>query len=169
MEIVPILPTQLAKLRTLAIRTYSAAFANKNVPGVLEAYYETAFAKAELKSQLENPNSFWFFAKENDKITGYLKLNTTTAQTEFQEPEGLEIERIYIDTPYLNKGYGSKFIKFTVSKARELEKNYIWLGVWEENPEAIRFYKKHKFEIVGTHDYDMIAEIQTDYIMRRDL
>ena len=60
-------------------------------------------------------------------------------------------------------------MKFAISKATELKKNYIWLGVWEENPAAIKFYKAHGFKVIGTHNYDMIAEIQTDYIMRLDI
>lgn len=169
MEIVQIDLSQLPILRALAMRTYSAAFASKNAPGVLERYYETAFTTAELKRQLANPDSHWYFGRKYNHIIGYLKLNTGKAQTEYQEPSGLEIERIYIDNPFLNKGYGSNFIKFAVAAAREREKNYIWLGVWKKNPKAIRFYKKHQFVIVGTHDYNMIAEVQTDYIMRRDL
>lgn len=169
MDIVPIQTTDINELQKLAIRTYTAAFGHKNDSGVLEKYFDTAFTKIELQRQLENTYSYWYFAKQNDNIAGYLKLNVQTAQTEFQEEKGLEIERIYIDIPFLSNGYGSKLINFSILKARELEKNYIWLGVWEENPEAIRFYKKHKFEIIGTHDYDMIAEIQTDFIMRRNV
>ena len=156
-------------LRLLAIRTYTDAFAHKNKPGVLEKYVVYAFAKAHLEKQLLAPNSYWYFLKQNDTIIGYLKLNVGNAQTEFQDKNGLEIERIYIDSPYINKGFGKKAIDFSISEAVKLEKNYIWLGVWEENPDAIRFYKRCGFKITGTHQYDMIAEIQTDYIMQYDL
>jgi len=126
----------------------------------------SAFAKAHLEKQLAVPQSFWYFIKNKDTIVGYLKLNTEEAQTEFKQPDGLEIERIYIDVPYLGKGFGKKAIDFAISEALKREKSYIWLGVWEENPDAIRFYKKCGFTITGTHPYDMIAEIQTDYIMQ---
>ncbi|AEE20171.1 GNAT family N-acetyltransferase [Dokdonia sp. 4H-3-7-5] len=169
MIVTPIKNSELDVLQDLAIRTYSAAFAHKNKPEVIASYYEYAFAKAHLNKQLATKDSLWFFARDNDTIIGYLKLNINQAQTEFQEPNGLEIERIYIDTTYLRKGYGKRLIDFSISKARQLKKNYIWLGVWEENPDAITFYKKQGFIITGTHDYDMIAEIQTDYIMTLDI
>lgn len=169
MIVTPIKNSELDVLQDLAIRTYSAAFAYKNKPEVIASYYEYAFAKAHLNKQLSNEDSLWFFARDNDTIIGYLKLNVNQAQTEFQEPNGLEIERIYIDTTYLRKGYGKRLIDFSISKARQLKKNYIWLGVWEENPDAITFYKKQGFIITGTHDYDMIAEIQTDYIMTLEI
>ena len=166
MQLTPIALSESVQLQALAKRTYIAAFKSKNKPGVIETYLETAFAKAQLETELQNKQSYWYFAKNNTQLLGYLKLNTHTAQTEFKEPEGLEIERIYMDMPYLRKGIGGKLLDFSISKAKELRKTYIWLGVWEHNPDAIRFYKKRGFTITGTHDYDMIAEIQTDYIMR---
>jgi len=169
MVVTPIKNSELDTLRDLAMRTYSAAFAYKNKPEVIADYYEFAFAKSHLNKQLSTKDSLWFFARDKDNIIGYLKLNINDAQTEFFEPNGLEIERIYIDIPYLRQGYGERLIDFSISKARQLKKNYIWLGVWEENPEAILFYKKQGFIITGTHDYDMIAEIQTDYIMTLDI
>ena len=166
MQCIPISIQDIDVLQSLAIRTYTDAFAHKNKPGVLERYVEHAFAKAHLEKQLLTSDSLWYFLKHNDTIVGYLKLNIGAAQTEFQDQNGLEIERIYIDTPYLNRGFGKKGIDFSISQAQKLKKNYIWLGVWEENPDAIRFYKKNGFKITGTHHYDMIAEIQTDYIMQ---
>ncbi|WP_299766123.1 GNAT family N-acetyltransferase [uncultured Dokdonia sp.] len=169
MQFTPIHIQDINTLRTLATRTYTNAFAHKNKPGVLEKYVVYAFAKAHLEKQLLAPDSYWYFMQQNDTIIGYLKLNIGNAQTEFQDKNGLEIERIYIDSPYVNQGFGKKAIDFSISEALKLEKNYIWLGVWEENPDAIRFYKRCGFKITGTHHYDMIAEIQTDYIMQYDL
>lgn len=169
LQFTPIQQKDIPVLQALATRTYTHAFAHKNKPGVLEEYTGYAFAKAHLEKQLVVPHSFWYFIKNNDTIVGYLKLNTEEAQTEFQEPDGLEIERIYIDVPYLYQGFGKKAIDFAISEALKREKNYIWLGVWEENPDAVQFYKKCGFTITGTHPYDMIAEIQTDYIMQYSL
>ncbi len=169
MLFIPIQLQDIDVLQALAMRTYIHAFAHNNKPGVLETYTEYAFAKAHLEKQLLAPESYWYFIKDKDAIIGYLKLNTGDTQTEFQQQNGLEVERIYIDIPYLSQGFGKKAIDFSISEARKLEKNYIWLGVWEENPNAIRFYKKCGFKITGTHQYDMIAEIQTDYIMQYDL
>jgi len=165
----PILLDEIDTLRQLAIRTYSAAFASKNRPGVIEAYYASAFTVPKLTQELEDSNAHWYFASVNSDIVGYLKLNVDRSQTEFQEHDGIELERIYVDVGNLNKGYGEQLLNFAISKGRGLRKKYIWLGVWEENPDAIRFYKRHGFKITGTHDYNMTAEIQTDYIMRLDL
>ena len=169
MHCVPIHPSQVSALQVLAKRTYTAAFAHKNKPGVLYTYYKEAFTKRQLLRELHHPESHWYFAQSRSHLFGYLKFNEGSAQTEFQEPQGMEIERIYVDLPFLGKGIGAQLINFSIAKAISRKKTYIWLGVWEQNPQAIRFYKNQGFEITGTHDYDMVAEVQTDYIMRLDI
>ena len=53
--------------------------------------------------------------------------------------------------------------------AREQGKSYVWLGVWEKNEKAIRFYNKNGFYKISTHTFVIGDDAQTDYIMRLDL
>ena len=46
---------------------------------------------------------------------------------------------------------------------------YIWLGVWEKNYRALRFYKKQGFIKFGEHFFIMGQDKQVDYLMRLDL
>jgi ribosomal protein S18 acetylase RimI-like enzyme len=41
----------------------------------------------------------------------------------------------------------------------------LWLGVWEENPRAIRFYDKCGFMPVGSQDFNLGAARQRDRVM----
>ncbi|MEJ2584567.1 MAG: hypothetical protein P8Z38_05830 [Robiginitalea sp.] len=45
-------------------------------------------------------------------------------------------------------------------------KTYLWLGVWEENKEAIRFYKRHGFVTFGKHPYYIGSDRQMDWMMQ---
>ena len=56
-----------------------------------------------------------------------------------------------------------------INIATERKKKYIWLGVWEKNEKAIHFYKKNGFYKIGSHSFVMGEDVQTDYIMRKDL
>ena len=42
----------------------------------------------------------------------------------------------------------------------------LWLGVWERNPKAIRFYEKQGFERVGAQTFTLGADVQRDAVMR---
>ena len=42
-------------------------------------------------------------------------------------------------------------------------------SVWEKNEKALKFYKKNGFYEIGTHTFVMGEDVQTDYIMRKDM
>ncbi len=48
-----------------------------------------------------------------------------------------------------------------------MKKNYVWLGVWEKNIDAISFYKKMRFKKAGRHPFRMGNELQNDLIMKK--
>ena len=57
----------------------------------------------------------------------------------------------------------------SIAFAEKLGKKYVWLGVWEKNEKALGFYRKNGFIEIGSHDFVMGEDVQTDLIMRRDL
>jgi len=64
---------------------------------------------------------------------------------------------------------GKTLMDFALARAVELGRSWAWLGVWEKNTAAIGFYRRMGFREAGTHTFHMGGEIQTDYIMRRDI
>ncbi|MEY3918157.1 MAG: Protease synthase and sporulation negative regulatory protein 1, partial [Bacteroidota bacterium] len=46
---------------------------------------------------------------------------------------------------------------------------YIWLGVWEHNPRAIRFYEKQGFVKFDQHIFQLGDDEQTDILMKLSL
>ena len=105
----------------------------------------------------------------DENIAGYLKLNEASSQTDINDSDSLEIERIYVVSEYQGTGLGDFLIEKAIQKAIERNKKYAWLGVWEKNQKAIRFYQKNGFYEIGTHLFCMGNDEQTDYIMRKDL
>jgi ribosomal protein S18 acetylase RimI-like enzyme len=45
----------------------------------------------------------------------------------------------------------------------------MWLGVWEYNPRAQRFYEKNGFRIVGKHVFQLGTDPQTDLLMQKEV
>jgi ribosomal protein S18 acetylase RimI-like enzyme len=48
-------------------------------------------------------------------------------------------------------------------------KEWIWLGVWEHNPKAQQFYRKHGYEKFSEHKFMVGQDEQTDWLMRKKL
>ena len=49
--------------------------------------------------------------------------------------------------------------------ASEFGGQHIWLGVWEQNPRAIAFYRKEQFVDVGSQIYRVGSDRQVDRVL----
>lgn len=162
-------PADVDCLRELASKTYDETFRIHNTTVNMRAYLETAFEREKLLNELQNPNSFFYFVMNANEPIGYLKINEAPAQTDLNDPESLEIERIYIKKAFQGNGLGEHLIHKAIEIAKQRNKTYVWLGVWEKNISAIAFYQKMGFSVMGSHIFTMGDEQQTDYIMRSDV
>ncbi len=158
-----------ATLLELSRKTFFDAFLHRNNAADMAAYSLTAFTLPKFENELSNPNSQFYFVWVDNAIVGYLKLNYNFAQTEFQDPEALEIERIYVLSNFQGQQIGKLLIEFAIQTAIDQSLKYIWLGVWEHNTKAISFYKNKGFEQFGSHPFMLGNDEQTDILMRLDL
>lgn len=81
----------------------------------------------------------------------------------------VELVRIYIEEEFIGKGYGPALMKSCLEEAKSNGHRMIWLGVWEKNLRAIRFYEKWGFTIVGTKEFILGRDLQNDHIMARPI
>ena len=119
--------------------------------------------------ELQTPGSKFYFAHNENEIVGYFKVNEFNAQTEFKEREGMELERIYVLSGYQSMGIGKQIVRTVEHMASNASKSYLWLGVWERNLQAIKFYESLGFVKFGTHPYYIGKDKQTDWVMKKQL
>jgi ribosomal protein S18 acetylase RimI-like enzyme len=140
-----------------------------NTPETMTAYLDAAFAPDKIQSELRTEGSVFYFLYADGALAGYLKLNIGNAQTDIHDPQSLEVERIYIRREFQGLGFGRVLLEKAAAEAITLGKSFLWLGVWEKNENAIAFYKKHGFYVIGTHGFVMGDEVQNDFLLRREL
>lgn len=157
------------KLQAISRITFAQTFNEHNHPDDMQTYLNNSFAIEKLKSEINNPNSEFFFAMDGEKVVGYLKINTREAQTEKKDLSAFEIERIYVDQLYQGKKIGQLLFNKAIEIAKLKKVSYLWLGVWEENHRALAFYKKNGFTPFDKHIFKLGNEEQTDIMMRLDL
>ncbi len=163
-------PSDVNELLTLSYQTfYDAFFIPFNSAEDFEAYTSVAFNVDKLLSEINNPDSVFYFALIDDEKVGYIKLNYSSAQTELQDENAVEIERIYILQTHQGKKIGNQLLDFVTAKAIEVKLHYIWLGVWEHNIDAQRFYERAGFVKFGSHDFWVGNNKQTDFLMKKML
>ncbi len=168
-EIKKVSDDELDRLREISIKTFAASFAEANTPENMQSYLDENFSGEQLKKELFNPYSDFYFATFKQKIIGYLKINTGQAQTELKNQNSLEIERIYVLKEFQGKKVGQALFDSALRTARTKKCNMIWLGVWEKNEGAIRFYLKNRMIEFDRHTFKLGNDVQTDLMLKRDL
>lgn len=156
-------------LVTLARDTFVAAFGQYNTDSDMNQYLDDRVTVEYMSKELDTDGSFFYFAKMNGTLTGYLKLNIDQAQNEPLGPKSLEIERIYIESTYQGQGIGQRLMDFAIARAKAWNKSTIWLGVWDRNPGAIKLYERNGFQPFGRHDFQLGDDLQTDILMKMEL
>jgi len=157
-------------LQSVCRQAFSETFLKWNSEENVTKYIDETYAIDVLESELRDDNSVVFLAfDDNGKAIGYLKLNREGAQTEKDYPDSLEVQRIYVLKEAKGQGVGSKFMELAEKQAKEWDVSYMWLGVWEHNDPALKFYKGKGFERFSVHTFVLGDKPQTDYIMRKDV
>jgi ribosomal protein S18 acetylase RimI-like enzyme len=167
--IVQINDSHIAALQQIGRQTFSETFAESNSAENMAKYLEEAYSYKKLNAELNDSNSFFYFAMLGEEVIGYLKLNMGSSQTELKDNDALEIERIYVTKEFHGKKVGQLLFDKAIQVAKEQQVSYVWLGVWEENKRALQFYTKNGFVKFDQHIFVLGDEAQTDIMMKLEL
>jgi ribosomal protein S18 acetylase RimI-like enzyme len=161
-----------AKLLTdLAYTTFWDAFAHhpKNAPDDLAHYMRQAFTIEQITEELADPKSQFLIAEIDGEPAGYAKLIFDTTEPEVIAEWPVELSRLYSHQKFLGQGVGQALMDACFDRAKETGRDVMWLGVWEYNPRAQRFYEKNGFRFVGKHTFLLGSDPQTDLLMQKEI
>ncbi len=169
MKITRITTNEIDQLQKIGRQTFYETFSTGNTQENMQKYLDERFSIEKLTAELNDKNAIFYFAQLENKIVGYLKINFGDSQTELKDDKSLEIERIYVLKEFQGKKIGQIFYDKAIEIAKQKDADYIWLGVWEENPRAIKFYKKNGFVEFDKHIFKLGNDEQTDIMMKLKL
>ena len=161
--------SDLPELLALARTSFVQAFTAGNKPENVQAYLAEAFTEDKLTKEIQETASTFIVASLAGKLVGYTKLNLSAAQADVQDTASVEVARLYTLEEVWGTGLGQLLLDAAIAFGRQEGKTWLWLGVWEHNARAIRFYEKNGLCIFGSHPFPFGDEIQTDWLMRVDL
>lgn len=161
-----------AKLLTdLAYTTFWDAFAHhpKNAPDDLNYYMRQAFNVEQITAELLDDKNIFLIAEIEDDAAGYSKIIIDNIEPGITAERPVELSRLYSHQKHLGQGIGQRLMDACFERARVEGRDVMWLGVWEYNPRAQRFYEKNGFRVVGSHVFLLGKDAQTDLLMQREL
>ena len=161
----------VGSLVDLAARSFRDAFASENAKNDIDAYIDSAFTVEKFDEEIHAANTIFLVAcsDNEDGPVGYAKLRVNSSHPCVASESCVELQRLYADSSVIGKGIGAALMRECVERAHRLGCEMIWLGVWEKNDRAIRFYERHGFMTVGEHKFTLGSDIQNDLIMCKSL
>jgi ribosomal protein S18 acetylase RimI-like enzyme len=151
----------------IGAETFKVAFGLDNTPEDMEEYLAANFSRDVIRDLLAEASSTFLLGYEGGKVIGYAMLRKGAPPSSVMGSSPIELVRFYVVEGFLGLGYGSELMRACLAKAQEMGHATIWLGVWEKNDRAVRFYEKWGFRKVGTKRFILGRDVQRDFIMQR--
>jgi GNAT superfamily N-acetyltransferase len=158
-----------ALLAGLGQQAFISSFGEQNSAENLANYLSNAFSEAIQQREISTPGCTYFIAECDGEPSGFARIQGGSTDYNVTADRPIELVRFYVMQPWIGKGLAAPLMQACLETARTGGHDVIWLGVWSENPRAIRFYQKWGFEKVGTHIFMLGADAQLDFVMAQNL
>ena len=152
-------------LTIFGARIFRETFGPYNRPEDLAAYLDDAYSEDRQRSELDDPARSTLIADSASGIVGFAQLRAAYTPDCVSGPAPIELLRFYVDPQWHGRGLAPVLMDAVLAQAQARHARTLWLGVWERNPRAIAFYRKRGFQDVGSHEFLLGQDRQTDRVM----
>ncbi len=151
-------------LAGLGSTTFSDTFSGTCTDGDMQEFLHENFNLQQVKNELANEQDLYYLAISDGKPIGYLRMMEDYGNLPLMKQwKALELKRLYVDKAFHGMGIAQDLMKFVEQFAQQNQFEVIWLGVWEHNVRAKKFYEKTGFTDSGfTHNFPIGSTPQTD-------
>lgn len=165
----PAVPGEAEALAQLMERTFRDAFGAANRPQDLATHIARSYGAERQGQEMADPAMAVLVAEMDGHLCGYAQLRRAEAPAAVTGREPMQLWRFYLDQAWLGKGVAQALMEAVKREARSRGAKTLWLGVWEENPRGIAFYRKAGFSEVGRFLFHVGDDPQRDLIMTHSL
>lgn len=156
-------------LAAFAEKTFRDTYTQFNTPENMQSHCEKSFSERIQLAEIRDPSRESWLAEIDGQLVSFAQIILEAPCPSMSDAEGIEILRFYVDSSHHGKGLAYDMMQQLVDRSAELGADVLWLGVWNENPRAVAFYKKCSFAHVADKTFKLGAEVQTDFVMCRNL
>ncbi len=158
-----------AALAALAERTFRDTFAAQNSAHNMNQHCRTHYGADMQAAEIARDDLVTLVADVAGTLVAYAQLRLAAAPACVPGARPGEIQRFYVDRPWHGQGIAHTLMAACLQALTEQGCDTVWLGVWEHNPRAIAFYRRHGFTEVGEHCFALGDDPQRDILLARAL
>lgn len=178
----------------IGIKTFTLSYGHSMPAEHVQAYLNEAYTQSAISKDLASDQNHFLVAKlntalvaENGKAVGFIQMKLGTSEQCIPPDVPMcELHRIYVSSDHFGGGTGQRMMERGLEWARDHllgserldragndvvnqgakeRRAGVWLGVWEENVKAQRFYRRWGFEEIGAHNFNVGGTTHRDIVM----
>jgi len=159
-----------ARLGEFMSRNFLDAYGHCSTPENVQAAVRDYYGLEAQQRQIADPTRWNLLATVGEDWVGHAQLREPTELPPGAGAEpALELCRFYVDTAWHGRGIAQRMMARVKDEARRRGARSIHLSVWQEQPQAVRFYEKEGFRIAGTLVFVVGDDPKDDWLMVCDL
>jgi len=159
-------PADAAALGEFMARNFLAAYGHCSSPTNIAAAIAKHYGEAAQLRQILDAGRHNLIALAGEQWVGHAQLHLgSTAPAEAPALPAIELSRFYIDGSFHGRGAAQAMMAEVKREARARGAASLWLSVWQESPQAIRFYEKEGFRIAGELVFVIGDDPKDDWLM----
>jgi ribosomal protein S18 acetylase RimI-like enzyme len=162
-------PADAAALAEFAARTFRDTFAADNKPEDMDRHEVEAYGVVQQGRELVDPDITTIIVEAGGSFAAFAQVRQAPAPACVTGAAPIELWRFYVARDWHGRGVAQDLMRRVEAEAIRRDGRTLWLGVWEHNPRAQAFYTKCGFVDVGTQQFVVGADIQTERVMARRL
>lgn len=161
-------PADAAALAAIATATFTEAFGHLYPPEDLDAFLRESYAVDRQRIILEHPGYAVWLLEDDGVAVGHAAAGPCGLPNPAVRPGDGELKRLYVLAKYQNGGWGGHLFRSAMDWLLADGPRTLWIGVWENNLGAQRFYARHGFTKVGEHTFPVGRVVDREFTLRRD-
>ncbi len=167
-QIVPATIDDAALIAEISRETFYDTYAADNTKEDMDLYLSTKFSDEQILEELKEPLHLFLLAYVGNTLAGYIKLKDATHASLGADP-AMEVARFYARKNFHGKGVGKAMMEACITHAKALNRQWLWLVVWKQNPRGIQFYQSAGFSICAEAIFVLGEDVQHDWVMKKRL
>jgi ribosomal protein S18 acetylase RimI-like enzyme len=157
-----------AVLAQIGASTFYDSYKDENSESDMQSYISNTYTIEKLVTNLNDKNIAYFLVYNETGDIAYVKLLLNQTNSKL-EGKSAEIEKIYVRKQFHGKGIAQQLMQFTIEFCKQQNYQNIYLGVWQENHKALKFYNKMGFKTFDIRTFQLGERICDDYMLSLSL
>lgn len=159
-----------AALGEFMSRSFLATYGHCSTPENVARAVEQHYGEQAQRRQIQDPGCWNLIAQIGEQWAGHAQLKFgSEPPPQVRVRPAVELARFYVDTSQHGQGVAQAMMAQTLQAAKTGGGSSIWLSVWQEAAQAIRFYQKEGYEVVGPTIFMVGDDAKDDWVMSRTL